>query len=65
MIYIKNTSFVIISWLEKDHSMTEKCRLKNVITLFQTALSLVLWRKISSNQFKWNQNISYTLEQII
>ena len=38
MIYINITNFVLISYLEKDHSMTETRRLKNVI-FFQTILS--------------------------
>ena len=38
MIYINITNFVLISYLEKDHSMTETRHLKNVI-FFQTILS--------------------------
>ena len=37
-IYINITSFVLISQLEKDHSMIETCRLKSVI-FFQIGLS--------------------------
>ena len=33
MIYINITNFVLISQLEKDHSMIEMRRLKNVVTL--------------------------------
>ena len=50
--------FVLISWLEKDHSMMETRRLKNVI-FFQTILIFMLLRKIllSSSGFlliTWN-----------
>ena len=44
MIYT-NINFVLISLLEKDHSMIETRRLKNVVVFFQTILSLVLSRK--------------------
>ena len=30
-VYINTTSFVLISQLEKDHSMTETRRLKNLV----------------------------------
>ena len=33
--------------LEKDHSMIETCRLKNVVIFIQTILSFVLSRKIT------------------
>ena len=46
MIYINITNFVLISSLEKDHSMIETSRLKNVVIFFQTILSFVLSRKI-------------------
>ena len=39
MIYIKITNFVLISYLEKDNSMIEMRRLKNVVIFFQTTLS--------------------------
>ena len=46
MIYIINiTNFVLISYLEKYHSMIELRCLKNVI-FFQTILSFALSRKI-------------------
>ena len=45
MIYINITNFVLISKHEKDHSMVETRRLKNVFFL-QTILSFVLPRKI-------------------
>ena len=45
MIYINLISFVLISSLEKDHSMIETHRLKNVIFL-QRILSFALSRKI-------------------
>ena len=44
MIYT-NINFVLISLLEKDHSMIETRRLKNVVVFFQTILSFVLSRK--------------------
>ena len=44
-IYVNITSFVLISQLEKDHSMIETRRLKNVVIFFQTILSFVLSRK--------------------
>ena len=40
------TGFVLISQLEKDHSMICTRRLKNVVIFFQTILSFVLSRKI-------------------
>ena len=43
---INITSFVLISQLEKDGSIIETRRLKNVI-FFQTILSFVLSRKIT------------------
>ena len=38
--------FVLISQLEKDHSMIKTRRLKNVVIFVQTILSFVLSRKI-------------------
>ena len=46
MIYINITNFVLISKLEKDHSMIETRRLKNVAIFLQAILSFVLSRKI-------------------
>ena len=46
IIHLDITNFVLISLLEKDHSMIESRRLKNVIFL-QTVLSFVLSRKIN------------------
>ena len=46
MTYINITKFVLINYLEKDHSMIETRRLKNVVTFMQTILSSVLLRKI-------------------
>ena len=40
MIYINITNFVIMSKLEKDHSMIETHRLKNVVIFFQTILKV-------------------------
>ena len=34
--YINITNFVLMSQLEKDHSMIETCCLENVVTFFQT-----------------------------
>ena len=48
-IYKNITRFLLISQLEKDHSMIEMRRLKNVVIFFQTILSLVLSRKINSD----------------
>ena len=39
---------LLISQLEKDHSMIETRHLKNVVIFFQTILSFVLLRKIIS-----------------
>ena len=36
MIYINITSFDLISYLEKDHSMIETRGLKSVVIFFQT-----------------------------
>ena len=47
MTYINITKFVLISKLEKDHSMIETRRLKNVVAFIQTVLSFVLSRKIN------------------
>ena len=46
MIYVNTTSFVEISKLEKDHSIIETRRLKNVANFSQTILSLLLSRKV-------------------
>ena len=45
MTYINITKFVLINSLEKDHSMIETRRLKNVVVFIQTILSFVLSRK--------------------
>ena len=46
MIFVNTTSFVEISKLEKDHSIIETRRLKNVVNFSQTILSLLLSRKV-------------------
>ena len=46
MTYINTTEFLRINYLEKDHSMIEKLRLKNVVIFIQKILSFVLSRKI-------------------
>ena len=46
MIYINITKSVLISSLEKDHSMIETRRLKNVIIFIQTILNFVVSREI-------------------
>ena len=46
MIYINFTSFVLISYLEKDHSMIETALFKNVAIFLQTILNFLLSRKI-------------------
>ena len=56
------TSFLLISQVEKDHSMIETHRLKNVVIFFQTILSFVLSRKIIFfNSFSYE----FTIEFII
>ena len=47
MTYINVTKFVLINQLEKDHSMIETRRLKNVVIFIQTTLSFVLSRKLN------------------
>ena len=49
MIFINIASFVLISYLEKDHSMIETCRLKNFVIFLQIILSFVLSRKIAES----------------
>ena len=46
MTCINVDEFVLISYLEKDHSMIETRRLKNVVIFIQTILSFVLSRQI-------------------
>ena len=46
MTYINLKKFVLINQLEKDHSMIETRRLKNVVIFIQTILSFVLSRKM-------------------
>ena len=46
MTCINVDEFVLISYLEKDHSMIETCRLKNVVIFIQTILSFVVSTKI-------------------
>ena len=49
MTYINITKFVLVNELEKDHSMIQTHRLKNVVIFIQTVLSFVLSRKILIN----------------
>ena len=42
MTDINIAKFVLINQLEKDHSMTETRRLKNVVIFMETILSFVL-----------------------
>ena len=51
MIWVNITNFVLISWLEKAHSMTETRGLKNVVIFIQSILVFVLWRKITLKLF--------------
>ena len=51
IIYINITNFALIRQLEKDHSMIETRRLKNVFIFLQTILSFVLSRKITYSSF--------------
>ena len=53
MTYINITKFVRINQLEKDHSIIETRRLKNVVIFIQTVLSFVLSRKISNISSKY------------
>ena len=46
MTYINITKFVLINYIEKDHSMIEMRRLKNNVIFFQTVISFMLSRKI-------------------
>ena len=46
MTCINVTEFLLISYLEKDGSMIETHRLKNVAVFIQTVLSFVLSGKI-------------------
>ena len=62
MIYINITSFVLISKLEKDHSMTETRRLKKVFISIRAILSLYHKEKLYTYLSKQailqhNQNI--------
>ena len=38
MIYINTSNFVLINYLEKDHSMIEMRCLKNIVIFIQTIL---------------------------
>ena len=40
MIYINITKFVLINSIEKDHSMIETRRLKNIVIFIQTTLTV-------------------------
>ena len=51
MTYINITKFVLINELEKDHSMTETCRLKNLLIFIQTFVSLLTFNGFF--QLKW------------
>ena len=62
MIYINITSFVLISKLEKGHSMTETRRLKKVFISIRAILSLYHQEKLYTYLSKQailqhNQNI--------
>ena len=46
MNYINITDFVLISQLEKNHSMIETRHIKNIVIFYQTILRFVLSRKI-------------------
>ena len=46
MTYINVTKFVLINSIEKDHSMIEMLRLKNIVIFIQTIFSFVLSRKV-------------------
>ena len=44
MIYINNTTFVLILQLENSHSMIETSPLKNVAAFFHTIIRFLLLR---------------------
>ena len=46
MTCINVAEFLLISYLEKDHSMIETRRLNNVVIFIQTILSFLVSRKI-------------------
>ena len=52
MAYINITKFVLVNQLEKDCSITETRRLKNVVIFMQTILSFVLSRKDIKSVFQ-------------
>ena len=64
MSCINVAKFVLINQLEKDLSMIETCRLKNVLNFIQTTLSFVLpWKIINMYydmaQKYWNVTVKY------
>ena len=59
MTYINITNFVLISLLEKDHSMIETCCLKNVI-FFQTIINAVK-KNVTKLLFCFFNTFSYPL----
>ena len=62
MIYIIITDFVLISYLEKDHSMIETRRLENSVIFFQTMLSFVLSTNIIfKKDFLSNISFQFTI----
>ena len=64
MIYMNITNFVLISQLEKYHSMMERHRLKNVVIFFQTILSFVLSRKTMMERSAKVVNIQKRFEHL-
>ena len=64
MIYMNITNFVLISQLEKYHSMMERHRLKNVVIFFQTILSFVLSRKTMMERSAKVDNIQKRFEHL-
>ena len=64
MIYMNITNFVLISQLEKYHSMMETHRLKNVVIFFQTILSFVLSRKTMMERSAKVVNIQKRFEHL-
>ena len=64
MIYMNITNFVLISQLEKYHSMMERHRLKNVVIFFQTILSFVLLRKTMMERSAKVVNIQKRFEHL-
>ena len=51
MTYMSITKFVLINQLEKDHSMIETCRLKNVLIFIKTYFNVFNIKTFKLNLF--------------